>query len=174
MTHNSENQATIESGTFKIHYLIENSIIYMCICDTSYSRKLAFSYLGDILKEFYNSYRSDVLNSAIRPYSFISFDNFLNKTKKVYQDQRAQYNLDKLNNDLTDVKKIMTKNIEDLLYRGESLDKMTDLLHNLKNDSLKYRKSTRKMNIEALIRQYLPIIIVCCFFICLVWFVFYR
>ena len=52
-----------------------------------------------------------------------TFDNFY-KTKKIYQDQRAQSNLDKLNNDLIDVKKVMTKNIEDLLYRGDSLDKM--------------------------------------------------
>ena len=80
------------------------------------------------------------------------------KTKKIYQDQRAQSNLDKLNNDLIDVKKVMTKNIEDLLYRGDSLDKMSDLSSSLKQDSLKYKRRAQRINFEAMLRQYIPIV----------------
>ncbi|KAI3406000.1 SEC22 [Candida oxycetoniae] len=157
MTPNSEPQATIESGEYNIHYLISQSIVYLCICKRSYPRKLAFSYLSEIANEFYNSHGLDALSPAARPFGFSSFDNFLTKTKRIYQDQRAQSNLDKLNNDLADVKKVMTKNIEDLLYRGDSLDKMSDLSSSLKQDSLKYRKRAQRINFEAMIKQYIPI-----------------
>jgi vesicle transport protein SEC22 len=49
-------------------------------------------------------------------------DTFMQKTKKIYQDTRTQSNLTKLNEDLNDVTRIMTKNMEDLLWRGDSLD----------------------------------------------------
>lgn len=174
ITPNSEPQATIESGQYNIHYLIDNSIIYLSICDKSYPRKLAFSYLSEISHEFWNSHGQEALSNSARPFGFSSFDNFLSKTKKIYQDQRAQSNLDKLNNELADVKKVMTKNIEDLLYRGDSLDKMSDLSSSLRNDSIKYRKHAQKINFDALLRQYAPIVGCGLFFVFLVWYMFLR
>lgn len=172
MTPNSEPQATIESGNYNIHYLFDKQIIYLTICDKSYPRKLAFSYLSEISQEFENSHAQEALSSHARPYGLSSFDNYLQKTKKIYQNQRAQSNLDRLNNDLADVKQVMTKNIEDLLYRGDSLDKMTDLSSSLKADSLKYRKRARRINLEALIRQYIPIVGVGLIFVFIIWYKF--
>ncbi|CAK9437139.1 uncharacterized protein LODBEIA_P15490 [Lodderomyces beijingensis] len=174
MTPNSEPQATIESGDYNIHYLISQNIVYICICKKSYPRKLAFSYLSEVASEFYNSHGHDALAPTARPFGFSSFDNFLNKTKKIYQDQRAQSNLDKLNNDLADVKKVMTKNIEDLLYRGDSLDKMSDLSSSLKQDSLKYRRRAQRINLEALIKQYIPFIGVGFIFLFICWYYWRR
>ncbi|QBM86556.1 Synaptobrevin [Metschnikowia aff. pulcherrima] len=68
----------------------------------------------------------------------------------------------------------MTKNIEDLLYRGDSLDKMSDLSSNLRNDSIKYRKKAQRINFEAMIRQYVPIVGAGLFVVFLIWYVFLR
>lgn len=52
----------------------------------------------------------------------------MQRTKRLYADSRTaesvtHSNLDRLNEDLQDVQKIMTKNMEDLLWRGDSLDR---------------------------------------------------
>lgn len=174
VTPNSEPQATIESGAYNIHYLIADRIIYLTICEKSYPRKLAFLYLAEVSHEFAHSHGQDALSNTARPFGFSSFDNFLSKTKKIYQDQRAQSNLDRLNTDLADVKKVMTKNIEDLLYRGDSLDKMSDLSSSLRNDSIKYRKKAQKINFDAMIRQYIPIVGAGLFVVFLIWYMFLR
>lgn len=52
-------------------------------------------------------------------------DTFMSKTTRLYQDTRTAgggSNLDKLNDELHDVTRIMTKNMEELLWRGDSLD----------------------------------------------------
>ena len=52
-------------------------------------------------------------------------DTFMSKTARLYQDTRAAgagSSLDRLNDDLQDVTRIMTKNMEELLWRGDSLD----------------------------------------------------
>lgn len=157
-----------------IHYLISDDIIYICVTEKSYPRKLAFLYLEEVGREFQSSHGRDALSTTARPFGFSSFDTYLTKTKRIYQDQRARSNLDKLNSELADVKKVMTKNIEDLLYRGDSLDKMSDLSSSLRNDSIKYRKKAQRINFEAMLRQYVPIAGVGLMFVFLVWYMFLR
>lgn len=53
-------------------YLIVGPVIYMCICDASYPRKLAFSYLDELSKEFQRSYEGKI-EGASRPYAFMGF-----------------------------------------------------------------------------------------------------
>jgi hypothetical protein len=54
-------------------------------------------------------------------------DTFMSKTARLYQDTRAASagsSLDRVNDDLQDVTRIMTKNMEELLWRGDSLDSL--------------------------------------------------
>ncbi|KAI9672192.1 MAG: SNAP receptor [Alyxoria varia] len=154
---NSEPQATIECGQYTLHYLISDSICFLTITSPSYPRKLAFTYLSDLSAEFQSTYSSQqYLSPTLRPYAFVEFDTFIQRTKKTYQDSRASQNLDKLNSELKDVTKVMTKNIEDLLYRGDSLEKMGELSDRLREDSRRYKKAAVRINWELLLRQYGP------------------
>jgi len=47
----------------------------------------------------------------------------------------------------------MTKNIEDLLYRGDSLDRMGEMSSRLREDSRKYKKAAMRINWELLLKQ---------------------
>lgn len=49
--------------------------------------------------------------------------------------------------------KVMTKNIEDLLYRGDSLERMGEMSGRLREDSMKYRKAAVRINWELLLKQ---------------------
>ncbi|RKF79072.1 Protein transport protein sec22 [Golovinomyces cichoracearum] len=158
LNRNSESQASIESGSFTLHYLIFQDIVYLCICRKSYPRKLAFTYLSDLSSEFLTTYQHFQIHSpTLRPYAFMEFDTFISRTKGTYSDSRAAQNLDKLNDELRDVTNVMTKNIEDLLYRGDSLERMGEVSSRLKEDSQKYRRAAVKMNWQLLLKQYGPI-----------------
>lgn len=134
--------------------MIKDDVCFLCICDGSYPRKLAFTYLADLASEFTTTYpASQYLAPSLRPYAFVEFDTFIQRTKKLYQDSRASQNLDKLNDELRDVTKVMTKNIEDLLYRGDSLERMGELSGRLREDSKKYRKAAVRINWELLVKQ---------------------
>lgn len=174
ITPNSETRASIESGDYQIHYEIQNGIVYFVICEKNYPRKLAFSYLQEIAREFQISHGTDAMRMDVRPYAYVSFDNYMQKTKKLYQDARAQSNLDKLNSELADVKSVLHKNIEDLLYRGDNLDKMSEVSSNIRMESSKYRKAARKINFDLLIKQYAPIVGLGLFFVFFIWFKFLR
>ncbi|KFA77740.1 hypothetical protein S40288_00479 [Stachybotrys chartarum IBT 40288] len=153
----AEAQASIDCGAYTLHYLIDNDVVFLCICERSYPRKLAFTYLADLAREFNTTHSpQQVHNPSLRPYAFMEFDNFIVKSKTTYADARASQNLDKLNDELRDVTKVMTKNIEDLLYRGDSLERMGEISSRLRDDSKKYRRAAVRINWELLLKQYGP------------------
>jgi len=158
LNRNSEPQASIESGAYTLHYLISEDIIYFCISERSYPRKLAFTYLSDLSAEFSTTYpHQQLISPTMRPYAFMEFDTFIQRTKATYSDTRATQNLDKLNSELQDVTKVMTKNIEDLLYRGDSLERMGEVSSRLREDSKKYKRAAVRINWELLLKQYGPL-----------------
>lgn len=165
----SEPRCSIESGKFTLHYIMVNSVVYLCIAGKAYPRKLAFSYLDELSKEFDRSYASEISKPNLRPYAFVKFDTFIQRTKKLYQDTRTQSNLDRLNEDLGEVTRVMTKNMEDLLWRGDSLDRMSTMSSSLRDESLKYRKAARQINIDAFYRKWAPVGVIGFMFIFVIW-----
>lgn len=101
-------------------YLIENDVCYLVLCEKNYSKRLAYSYLEDIAQEFHSQYGKRV-NIVTRPYTFIEFDTYIQKAKKIFTDSRARRNMTAINSQLHDVQRIMVQNIDDVLQRGTVL-----------------------------------------------------
>ena len=67
----------------------------------------------------------------------------------------------------------VTNNIEDLLYRGDSLERMGEMSGRLREDSKKYRKAAVRINCELLLKQYEPIGAVGFIMVVLIWWRFF-
>jgi vesicle transport protein SEC22 len=152
----SDPKCSVESGPFVFHYILGNNVCFLTICDKTYPKKLAFSYLDELEKEFFSSYDSNAINSAARPYAFVKFDSTIQKIKKSYKDTRTQKNISRLNEDLNDVTRVMTRNIHEMLGRQEQLNHMSQLSGKLAIDSKKYLKDAKYLNWQALYRKYGP------------------
>ncbi|KAI3646150.1 hypothetical protein MP228_005751 [Amoeboaphelidium protococcarum] len=155
-----ESRCTVEAGQYVFHYIVESRVVYLVLTDKTYPKRLAFAYLDELQKEFDINYGSQVQQAA-RPYAFVKFDTFIQKVKKQYKDSRTQRNMSKLNEDLNDVHRIMTKNIQDVLGRQDALNRMSEVSGQLKSESAKYLKDAKNLNWQALYRKYgTPVIIV--------------
>lgn len=53
-------------------YVIERGVCFLVLCEQSFSKRLAFSFLEDLQTEFTSNYGQKV-DSVSRPYSFIEF-----------------------------------------------------------------------------------------------------
>ncbi|KAG7525704.1 vesicle-trafficking protein SEC22b-like [Solea senegalensis] len=160
----SPDRCTLEAGDMDFHYLIAQGICYLCLCEASFPKKIAFAYLEDLHNEFYDQYGKKV-NTAMRPYSFIEFDTYIQKTKKTYVDSRARRNLGSINTELHDVQRIMVANIEEVLQRGEALSVLDTKASNLSTLSKKYRSDAKYLNTRS---AYAKVAAVAVFFITLI------
>ncbi|TTJ69855.1 Vesicle-trafficking protein SEC22b-B [Bagarius yarrelli] len=129
-------------------YLIEKGVCYLVLCEAVFPKKLAFAYLEDLQAEFHEQYGKRV-PTVSRPYSFIEFDTYIQKTKKSYIDSRARRNLGSINTELQDVQRIMVANIEEVLQRGEALSALDSKASNLSSLSKKYRSDAKYLNTRS-------------------------
>ncbi|KAF9689816.1 hypothetical protein SADUNF_Sadunf01G0131900 [Salix dunnii] len=171
--HNDASRMSVETGPYVFHqksirldvflhlssYIIEGRICYLTMCDRSYPKKLAFQYLEDLKNEF-ERVNGAQIETAARPYAFIKFDTFIQKTKKLYQDTRTQRNIAKLNDELYEVHQIMTRNVQEVLGVGEKLDQVSQMSSRLTSESRIYADKARDLNRKALIRKWAPVAIV--------------
>lgn len=148
LTHQSPTRCTIETGPYLFHYLIEQNVCYLVLCERNYSKKLAFSFLEDLSQEF-NSLYGKKVHQVSRPYSFIEFDTYIQKARRSFMDSRARRNLSALNSELQDVQRIMVQNIDDVLQRGSLLSDLDNKAQNLNQISLKYKKDARHLNMQS-------------------------
>ena len=144
-----------ESGPYFLHDMIEAGVCYLTLSDRGYPKKLAYQYLEDLQREF-SAQNGAQIETVARPYAFIKFDTFIQKTKKLYQDTRTQRNLNKLNEDLHDIQSVMTRNIQDILGQGERLDHVSNMSETLRNESRKYSDKAKDLSRQALIRNTCP------------------
>ncbi|KAL6134747.1 hypothetical protein ACLB2K_066975 [Fragaria x ananassa] len=147
------------SLTYVPSYIIEGRVCYLTMCDRAYPKKLAFQYLEDLKNEF-EHVNGTQIETAARPYAFIKFDTFIQKTKKLYQDTRTQRNISKLNDELYEVHQIMTRNVQEVLGVGEKLDQVSQMSNRLTSETRAYAEKARDLNRQALIRKWAPVAIV--------------
>ncbi|XP_036940561.1 vesicle-trafficking protein SEC22b-A [Acanthopagrus latus] len=160
----SPDRCTLEAGDMNFHYFIAQGVCYLALCEASFPRKMAFSYLEDLHSEFYDQYGRRV-PTVTRPYSFIEFDTYIQKAKKTYIDSRARRNLGSINTELQDVQRIMVANIEEVLQRGEALSALDTKASNLSSMSKKYRSDAKYLNTRS---TYAKVAAVAVFFITLI------
>ncbi|XP_066993475.1 vesicle-trafficking protein SEC22b-B [Anabrus simplex] len=149
LNNQSPTRCTIETGPYLFHYLIENDVCYLVLSEKNYSKRLAFSYLEDLAQEFHSQYGKKVATVS-RPYSFIEFDTYIQKAKKVFTDARTRRNLSALNSELHDVQRIMVQNIDDVLQRGAVLSELDTKALNLSIHSQKYKKDATYLNTKSM------------------------
>ncbi|KAK1165898.1 vesicle-trafficking protein SEC22a [Acipenser oxyrinchus oxyrinchus] len=82
-------RCTLKTGQYNINFTSSLGVGYMMVCIESYPSVLAFSFLDELQREFIVSYDTKRISSAVRPYSFIDFDNFIQKTKQRYNSPRS-------------------------------------------------------------------------------------
>eukprot|EP00798_Chlamydomonas_sp_ICE-L_P020407 gene20407-27187_t len=157
--HRSE-RMSLDSGRFMFHYLTEAGVCFLTLTEKGYPKKLAYQYLEELSGEFGRLYGTQV-DSVTRPYAFIKFDTFIQKTKKLYMDTRTQRNLAKLSEDLSEVHSIMTRNIQEVLGQGEKLDSMSKMSSTLASESKKYSSKAKDLHRQALFKKYVPLGVVC-------------
>ncbi|XP_061782133.1 vesicle-trafficking protein SEC22a [Nerophis lumbriciformis] len=82
-------RCTLRCGLYNVNFSSALGVGYMMVCSSSYPNVLAFCFLDELQKEFIVTYDSRRVVGAVRPYSFIEFDTFIQKTKQRYNSPRS-------------------------------------------------------------------------------------
>jgi vesicle transport protein SEC22 len=132
----------------------------LTLCPKSYPQRLAYAYLSALKDAFTAEYSRDEVSTVARPYAFIKFDTTVLRKKREFANPEAASSLDRFNQELEDVHRVMVRNIQDVLDRGSRLDQVTSMSSQLVSESAEYASNAKKLDLEALWRQYGPVAVV--------------
>ncbi|KAJ8298441.1 hypothetical protein KUTeg_024972 [Tegillarca granosa] len=117
---------TYSHGSYLFHYICEDRIIYLCITDdTQYGVRAQTALPYAMNSEF-----SRVIASQMRTLT----DN------KQQPDQ-----LDKVQNQVDELKGIMVRNIDQIADRGERLELLVDKTEDLSSNAVSFKKTSRNL-----------------------------
>eukprot|EP00013_Stygamoeba_regulata_P015595 CAMPEP_0177673182 /NCGR_PEP_ID=MMETSP0447-20121125/25789_1 /TAXON_ID=0 /ORGANISM="Stygamoeba regulata, Strain BSH-02190019" /LENGTH=215 /DNA_ID=CAMNT_0019181001 /DNA_START=73 /DNA_END=720 /DNA_ORIENTATION=+ len=162
LTARSPSEMHVECAPYFFLYSIKGDVCYLTIFEQDYPKKLGWSFLTEISQEFDIRNSSDVAR-AVRPYHFIKFDTFIQRTRKQYADARSSENMDRVSDDLGEIHQHLTDTIGNLLERGEKLDSVAEKGESLLRGSARFEKYAHDIN-RSLFRKYAALIVAGVFF----------
>ena len=143
------------------HYIIEQSVCFMTIVESTFNSKVAFHYLDDLQKEFWQSHGEhfrSVNNERLRAFHMqIKFERFVEKTKSVYLDSRSSHHLAKLNEDLSSTVDVMKTTVDAMMTRGNSLDGLSKASSDIVAGSRQFKSSAQELEFALKLKQFAPV-----------------
>ena len=128
---------------YVFHYIVEDKLIYLAMCDESSKRRIPFAFLDDVKQKFRATY-GDKANKAIAFSMNEEFGKILRKQMEYFNGPSAD-TFAQVNHKLDDVKNVMVANIESILERGEKLELLVDKTEQLQQSSFQFMRSSRKL-----------------------------
>jgi vesicle-associated membrane protein 7 len=128
---------------YVFHYIVENRIIYMCMCDDMEKRRMPFGFLEEIKQRFKATY-GERAQTALAFAMADDFGRILQKQMEFYNSPAAD-SFSQVNTKLDDVKNVMVQNIEMVLERGEKLELMVDKTDRLQQQAFKFERSSNQL-----------------------------
>jgi len=154
MTPNTEPSGIINADDYYYMYLLESEVCYLTFCDKLYPKKLAYKFLEEVKQEFGVQHGNEVKQKRLRPFHFEKFDNFIQKTKRLYKDTQSARNLNTVATDLKDINKLLQQNIDDIIDRGMKIEGVVGMSEDLLAKSKKFEDQTKELVWRQFLRKW--------------------
>mmetsp|Transcript_15962 Transcript_15962/g.17722 ORF Transcript_15962/g.17722 Transcript_15962/m.17722 type:complete len:264 (+) Transcript_15962:31-822(+) len=123
------------------HYIVDDSIIYMCMADEGFGRRIPFAFLDDIKSRFASTYGGR--GHTAHAYEMnADFARVLEKQMDYFSNNQNADRIRSVKGKINEVNKILVQNIEKVLERGESIELLVDATERLNTGSLNFKKKS--------------------------------
>lgn len=141
-----DGRMTYVYDSYVFHYIVENSICYLCMSDDLNKHRIPYAFLEDMKQNFIAKYGRE------QPLKAIAFS--MNEAFSVVIKDRMEYynspnpnidNIGAVRNQIDEVKDVMVQNIEKVLERGEKIELLVDKTDRLSKQAFKFESTSRNL-----------------------------
>lgn len=117
------NKLTYTNGNYAFHYISENKLVYFCITDIGFQQSRAFLFLNEIKKKYLSTFE-EVATIRLPKFMYSDFIRTLAGEIERYNDMADTKITAEVRKNLKELEEIMTKNIDNVVMRGERLENL--------------------------------------------------
>uniref|UniRef100_A0A6B2LEZ5 V-SNARE coiled-coil homology domain-containing protein n=1 Tax=Arcella intermedia TaxID=1963864 RepID=A0A6B2LEZ5_9EUKA len=126
------------------HYIVSDGVTYLCIADEGFGRRIPFAFLDDIKGRFLATYRDRGKTASPNEMQY-DFSRILQTQMEYYSKNENADKIMQLRKDLDDVQKIMVKNIDKVLERGQKIELLVEQTEQLTSSSFQFKKKSTEL-----------------------------
>jgi len=126
------------------HYAAGDGLIFLCMCDEQFPRRIAFAFLEDIKNRFMAVYKTsykDALPFAMNE----EFSRVLQRQMEYFSYDPSVDKISLVQKKVDETKKVMVENIERVLDRGEKIELLVSRTEQLADQSYKFNSASRTL-----------------------------
>ncbi|KAJ2714675.1 hypothetical protein H4R19_001604 [Coemansia spiralis] len=144
----NDSKLTYVYDRYLFHYISEGGIVYLCIADDKFGRRVPFAFLQDMVDRFVAAFTVAEIEGA-PALGLASFGRTIAAQMDYYSRNPQIDPIRHVQGEISQVKDVMVQNIERVLERGDRIEILVDKSNTLNNAAFAFRKRS-----TALKRQY--------------------
>ncbi|KAI4379495.1 hypothetical protein MLD38_005784 [Melastoma candidum] len=140
---NVDSNSSYSQDRYIFHVKRTDGLTALCMADDASERRIPFTFLEDVHKQFVKKYGRAILTAA--PYAMNEeFSRILGQEMERYSTDPNADRLNRLKGEMSQVRTVMINNIEKVLERGDRLALLVDKTTALQGNTLRFRKQSRR------------------------------
>jgi len=126
------------------HYVVTEGLVFLCMADEDFGRRLPFTFLDDVIKRWMNAYGNRGL-TALAYGMNEDFSRTLQKQMEYFSSNPDADRINEVRGEIDEVKQVMVTNIEKVLERGEKIELLVDKTENLNQQAFKFKTQSTSL-----------------------------
>mmetsp|Transcript_5101 Transcript_5101/g.7049 ORF Transcript_5101/g.7049 Transcript_5101/m.7049 type:complete len:220 (+) Transcript_5101:66-725(+) len=165
----NETRMTYKLDQHLFHYIVHDTITFLCMADDAARRVIPFQFLEDIQRRFHATY-GGAGQTAIAYALNADFAPVIKRQMDYFNSQEGD-DIGRVKNKINEVKDVMMQNIDNVLERGEKLELLVERSDNLQQESFKFQRSAKHLRRAQLWSKvktgfFVSLIVLCfCYFV---------
>jgi len=126
------------------HYLVDDGIVFLCMAEESFGRRIPFTFLDDVKNRFKSTYGNRG-KTALAFAMQADFSRIIQNLMEYYSNDANADKINRVKGQIDEVKNIMVTNIERVLERGERIELLVDKTDQLNQSALNFKKKSTQL-----------------------------
>lgn len=141
-----DGRMTYVYDSYVFHYVVENSICYLCMSDELNKHRIPYAFLEDMKDNFVAQYGLELPMKAIAFSMNEEFSKTIKSRMEYYNSPNPNVdNIGVVKNQIEEVKDVMVQNIEKVLERGEKIELLVDKTDRLSKQAFKFETTSKNL-----------------------------
>eukprot|EP00699_Malawimonas_sp_californiana_P001598 EC715849.1.p1 GENE.EC715849.1~~EC715849.1.p1 ORF type:complete len:201 (+),score=33.17 EC715849.1:50-652(+) len=133
---------------YVFHCCVDDGLIYICMTDQDFPRRIPFAFLDDIKSKFKAAY-GDRGRQALAYELNEDFKKVLQKQMETFSNDPQVDRISRVRAEIDDVKGIMLENIDKVLERGDKIEILVDKTATLVTQSWKFKEGAKESSVRC-------------------------
>jgi len=142
--HDSKMSYAYERDVF--HVIVEHRFVYICVADEESGQRIPFSFLGEMKERFCQRYAKGKPYPEVNSLPNVSdFKMQITSLIRFYNENPDSDKIAKVKSQINEVQTIMTKNIDDVIARGERIEDIVGKTEQLNQNAQTFKRGARTL-----------------------------